>query len=129
MAHELEGREEDVKMVSIDFVKNSKTVVVKIDEEIDHHVCEKIKNKIDLAVDFRKASLLIFDFAGVNFMDSSGIGLIMGRYKNISKSGGQAVIVNLKPSVRKILQLSGIFRILKEEDSVESVLRKIKTEV
>lgn len=116
-------------MVSIDFVKNSKTVVVRIDEEIDHHVCEKIKSKIDLAVDFRKANLLIFDFAGVSFMDSSGIGLIMGRYKNICKTGGQAVVVNLKPSVRKILQLSGIFRILKEEDSVESALRMINTEV
>lgn len=116
-------------MVSIDFVKDSKTVIVKINEEIDHHVCEKIKNKIDLAIEFRKAKYLIFDFGGVGFMDSSGIGLIMGRYKAIAKNGGQATIVNLKPAVRRILQMSGVFRILREEDSIESVLQKIKMEV
>ena len=116
-------------MVSIDFVKDSKTVIVKINEEIDHHVCEKIKNKIDLAIDFRRAKLLVFDFSGVSFMDSSGIGLIMGRYRAISKNGGQAVVVNLKPSVRRILQMAGIFKILNEADSIDSVLQKMKAEV
>ncbi|MBP3284737.1 MAG: STAS domain-containing protein [Clostridia bacterium] len=67
-------------MIGIDFINDSKTVVVKINEEIDHHTCEKIKNKIDLAIEFRGARFLIFDFEGVNFMDSSGIGMVLGRY-------------------------------------------------
>jgi len=116
-------------MVSIDFIKDKRAVVVKINEEIDHHTCEKIKGKIDLAIEFRKAKYLIFDFDGVNFMDSSGIGLIMGRYKLISKNGGQAIMVNLKPTVRKIFQMSGIFKILTEDRNMESVLQKIKVEV
>ena len=123
------GREEGVNLVSIDFIKDKKVVVVKINEEIDHHTCEKIKNKIDLAIEFRNAKYLIFDFDGVNFMDSSGIGLIIGRYKLISKNGGQAIIVNLKPAVRRIFQMSGIFKILTEDKNMESVLQKIKTEV
>ena len=116
-------------MVGIDFVKDSRTVVVRINEEIDHHTCEKIKNKIDLALEFRKAKFLIFDFDGVNFMDSSGIGLIMGRYKIINKHGGQAFMINLKPTVRKIFQMSGIFKILDEVKDMESVLEMIKVEV
>ena len=116
-------------MVSIDFIKDKRAVVVKINEEIDHHTCEKIKGKIDLAIEFRKAKYLIFDFDGVNFMDSSGIGLIMGRYKLINKNGGQAIMINLKPTVRKIFQMSGIFKILTEDKDIESVLQKIKTEV
>lgn len=116
-------------MVSIDFIKDERVVVVKINEEIDHHICEKIKGKIDLAIEFRKARVLIFDFSGVNFMDSSGIGLIMGRYRIISKNGGSAYVVNLKPAVRKIFQMSGIFKILTEDKDIESVLRKIKAEV
>lgn len=116
-------------MVGIDFLKDSKAVIVKINEEIDHHICEKIKTKIDLAIEFRKAKWVIFDFGGVNFMDSSGIGLIMGRYKVISKNGGQAFLVNLKPAVKRILKMSGIFRILKEEENIDSVLQKIKMEV
>ena len=72
---------------------------------------------------------LIFDFDGVNFMDSSGIGLIMGRYKLINKNGGRAFMVNLKPTVRKIFQLSGIFKILEEVKDVNSALDLIKAEV
>ena len=123
------GREEGVVMVSIDFIKDKRAVVVKINEEIDHHTCERIKNKIDLAIEFRRAKYLIFDFDGVNFMDSSGIGLIMGRYKLISKNGGQAIMVNLKPTVRRIFQMSGIFKILTEAQDMESILQKIKVEV
>ena len=72
---------------------------------------------------------VVFDFDGVNFMDSSGIGLIMGRYKLINKHGGQAFMVNLKPAVKKIFQMSGIFKILKEDKDMESILQKIKAEV
>ena len=116
-------------MVSIDFLKDNRVVVVEINEEIDHHVCERIKSKIDLAIEFRKAQYLVFDFEGVNFMDSSGIGLIMGRYKLINKHGGQAFMINLKPAVRKIFQMSGIFKILSECRDMDSVLQKIKAEV
>jgi len=116
-------------MVSIDFVKDNRFIVVKINEEIDHHVCEKIKNKIDLAIEFRKAKCLIFDFEGVNFMDSSGIGLIMGRFKNVSKNGGQVFVVNLKPAVSKILKMAGILKIVSEAENINSVLQKMKAEV
>jgi len=116
-------------MVSIDFIKDRRAIVVKINEEIDHHTCEKIKGKIDLAIEFRKARFLIFDFDGVNFMDSSGIGLIMGRYRLINKLGGEAFVVNLKPAVRKIFQMSGIFKILTESKDLESVLQKINVGV
>ena len=116
-------------MVSIDFVKDKRVVIVKINEEIDHHTCEKIKSKIDLAIEFRKAKFLIFDFEGVNFMDSSGIGLIMGRYKLINKNGGQAIMINLKPAIRKIFQMSGIFKILSEDKDMDSAMEKIKAEV
>jgi len=116
-------------MVGIDFVKDSRTVIVRINEEIDHHTCEKIKNKIDLAIEFRKAKFLIFDFGGVSFMDSSGIGLIMGRFRTISKSGGQVILVNLKPAVAKILKMAGIFKIVSEAKNIDCVLQKISAEV
>ena len=116
-------------MVSIDFIKDKRAIVVKINDEIDHHTCERIKSKIDLAIEFRRAKYLIFDFDGVNFMDSSGIGLIMGRYKLINKNGGQAIMVNLKPTVRKIFQMSGIFKILTEDKDMESAIQKIKVGV
>ena len=53
----------------------------------------------------------------------------MGRYKLISKHGGETFVINLKPAVRKIFQMSGIFKILKEEKNTDSVIQKIKAEV
>lgn len=116
-------------MIGIDFINDSKAVVVKINEEIDHHTCEKIKNKIDLAIEFRGARFLIFDFEGVNFMDSSGIGMVLGRYKLIQKRGGNVCVVSLKPTVRKIFKMSGIFKILEEYPSVDVALQKMKVRV
>ncbi len=116
-------------MVSIDFINESKTIIVKINEEIDHHTCEKIRDKLDLAIEFRGARRLIFDFDGVNFMDSSGLGLIMGRYKSITKKGGSVSVVKLKPTVRKIFQMSGIFKILDEYENTEIALKKMKVRV
>lgn len=116
-------------MVGIDFINDSRTIIVKINEEIDHHTCEKIRDKIDLAIKFRGARRLIFDFDGVNFMDSSGLGLIMGRYKAISKKGGLVGVVKLKPTVRKIFQMSGIFRILDEYENTEVAMQKMKVRV
>jgi len=113
-------------MTEFKFLNESKSLVVKINEEIDHHSCDFIKNKIDLAINFRKTNRLIFDFSGVNFMDSSGIGMIMGRYKNMSKSGGKTAVVGLKPTVRKIFNMSGLFKILEEYDNVESAIISMK---
>ena len=116
-------------MIGIDFINESKAVVVKINEEIDHHTCEKIKNKIDLAIEFRGAKCLVFDFEGVNFMDSSGIGMVLGRYKLIQKRGGDVGVASLKPTVRKIFKMSGIFKILEEYPSVDVALQNMKVRV
>jgi len=116
-------------MIGIDFINDSKAVVVKINEEIDHHTCEKIKNKIDLAIEFRGARFLVFDFEGVNFMDSSGIGMVLGRYKLIQKRGGNVGVASLKPTVRKIFKMSGIFKILEEYPSVDVALETMKVRV
>ncbi|MBQ7668305.1 MAG: anti-sigma F factor antagonist [Clostridia bacterium] len=106
-----------------DFKFNGSTLIVKINEEIDHHTCDLIKNKIDLAINFRNTKHLIFDFTGVNFMDSSGIGMVMGRYKNMHKNHGTVAVVGLKPTVKKIFTMSGLFKILSEYKNVEEAMK------
>ena len=113
-------------MTEFNFLTESKCLIVKINEEIDHHTCDKIKNKIDLTINFRNTEKLIFDFSGVNFMDSSGIGMVMGRYKEMNKNGGKTVVVGLKPTVRKIFSMSGLFKILEEYNSVENAINNVK---
>ena len=103
-------------MAKLEFFNNSKALVVKINEEIDHHTCEKIRDKIDLAIEFRGARRLIFDFDGVNFMDSSGIGMILGRYNQVTKYGGQIYFSQLSEPTRRLFELSGLLRLISTKE-------------
>ncbi len=79
--------------------------------EIDHHTSKSAREAIDAAINDRHPEMLVMDFKDVSFMDSSGIGLVMGRYKELSKFGGELHIENTTPHIKKVMQLSGIERL------------------
>ena len=79
--------------------------------EIDHHSAADMREKIDSAIDCNMPSLLILDFGGVGFMDSSGIGLIMGRYRNLQKTGAKLHITGASPQISKVMRLAGMNRL------------------
>ena len=89
-----------------------KTLVVKPEGEIDHHAAEQMRAEIDREINLRGIQNLIFDFDKVTFMDSSGIGVIIGRYKQIQSRGGKTLIIRVKPQVDRILEISGINKII-----------------
>ena len=76
--------------------------------ELDHHSAASIRTEIDNAAEFNMPELLIIDFTGVTFMDSSGIGLVMGRYRNLSRRGAKLHITGTSPQIYKVMRLSGI---------------------
>ncbi|MDF2632627.1 MAG: anti-sigma factor antagonist [Caproiciproducens sp.] len=76
--------------------------------EIDHHSAREIRGAIDEAAAKVKPKLLILDFSGVQFMDSSGVGLIMGRCKLMQLWNGNVKIANLQPKIEKIVNLAGL---------------------
>ena len=84
--------------------------------EIDHHTAVDIRDKIDNAVSYIKPSHLILDFKNVTFMDSSGIGLVMGRYRTLAKTGAQLYITGASPQIYKVMKLAGIERLAKLEE-------------
>lgn len=88
-------------------------LTVYLEGEIDHHAAKGMREEIDAAVEFNMPSLLILDFDRVTFMDSSGIGLVMGRYKNLQKNGAKLNLSNLPPNIYKVMKLSGIERLAK----------------
>ena len=98
--------------MEIQYLREEKVLILKITEELDHHVVEKIRRKADYEIEKYVPKKVIFDFSNVTFMDSAGIGLILGRYKNISIFGGKLEVINVKESVNKILIMSGINRII-----------------
>lgn len=101
------------------FSQRSSTLIVNMAGELDHHSAENVRMKIDNKIDELGTMNLIFDFSGVNFMDSSGIGVVIGRYKKVMEYGGKVAIVNLKPQIKKVFELGGLFKIIKEYKDIE----------
>lgn len=93
-----------------------KQLFIKITEEIDHHTCEKIRKRADYEIQIHIPKKVIFDFGEVTFMDSSGIGMIIGRYKLVSMFGGKMTMINVKPNVKKVFEMSGVLKLIPIEE-------------
>lgn len=97
--------------MSVELINKGEVLTALLSEEIDHHSAKGIREKIDAALELNNPKLLVLDFSGVTFMDSSGIGLVMGRYAKLSKSGGGIHLTNMPFYIRKLMTLGGIEKI------------------
>ena len=89
-----------------------KTLTVKPFGEMDQSCSEQLRYEIDSTIDsYPELTLIVFDLSQVSFMDSSGIGVILGRYKRISARGGCVVIKNESRSVSRVLRISGVYSV------------------
>ena len=92
------------------FTVNGEKLVVKMPRELDHHYATGLCSQIDLMIDAYNIRKLVFDF-----MDSSGIGVIIGRTRNIGFLGGKTYAIHLNGQIRKIFHASGLQRIVQTE--------------
>ncbi|NLZ46336.1 MAG: anti-sigma factor antagonist [Clostridiales bacterium] len=99
--------------MSVAFVYHEDKLTAYIQGELDHHAAKGIRQHIDGEVIRRKPKTLYLDFSKVSFMDSSGIGLVMGRFKVMSEWGGIIVIQNPPPSIKKVMQVAGLGKLAK----------------
>jgi len=109
--------------MELKYFEDKKAIIVKINEELDHHTCTDIRKKIDSEISYRMPQKLIFDFGNVSFMDSSGIGIVIGRYKNMKDIGGEAIIANTRPTVKRIFEMSGLNKIVSFYDKIEDAMK------
>lgn len=107
------------------FENNTDKLLVYMMGELDHHSAEEVRNKIDDRLDRENVNKLILDFSNVSFMDSSGIGVVIGRYKKLLLKKGQLCITNVNGSVKRVFELSGMFKIIKVYDSNEEALENV----
>ena len=97
----------DIKFSNVDDF-----LIVELIGELDHHSAEEVRVKIDDRIDRDNIKKVILNFRNVTFMDSSGIGIIMGRYKTVSLIGGEVWAVHTNERIRKILIFSGAAKIM-----------------
>lgn len=98
--------------VKADFKQVRNTLVVRISGELDMLVTDQLRQEIDYRLDSNSINTLVLNLEKVSFIDSSGLGLIIGRYKKVSAQQGRIYIVGASPSVEKILHFSGINKLV-----------------
>ena len=98
--------------MEVKYYSQEKLLIFKITEEIDECKVKNIRRRADYEIERFMPKRVVFDFDSVTFMDSSGIGLIIGRYKFTNMLGGKLEVANLTQNVRKIFEMSGILKLI-----------------
>lgn len=125
----MEGREwsmvlQERKGVHYELIGNC--LVVYVTDDLDHHAVTSLREYSDGLIEAGNIKHIIFDFDKVGFMDSSGIGLIMGRYKKVMFLGGRAAVTRVGDVVNRIFTLSGLYQIIEKYDSVEEAVHMMQ---
>lgn len=112
-------------MLYLDLELIQDTLVARPSGELDLGVAGYFRSALEEALDRGPAKNLVFNLERVSFIDSSGLGVLLGRYKRITRNGGNVSIVSPQPQVRRVLDLSGLLRIMDEYPSETEALEKI----
>lgn len=110
--------------VHADFEVINQCLIIRLLEELDHHNAISIREQSDKLISGRNIKDIIFDFTGSDFMDSSGIGVIMGRYKKIIFTGGKVAVTGVNQSVDRIFKLSGLYKIINKFETIEDAVSR-----
>lgn len=108
------------------FEISGRCLIIMLNEELDHHNAIQIREKADRIIERNHIKHIIFDFSGSSFMDSAGIGVIMGRYKKVIFIGGKIAVASVNSAVDRIFRLSGLYKIIEKYDSVETALNHLE---
>lgn len=105
--------------VEFGFSDDEKEITAFLSGDIDHHSAKDMREEIDRIICEKMPRSLILDFSKVIFMDSSGIGLVIGRFKTIQDFNGSITVQNPPSHIRKVMKLAGIDKIARITNSME----------
>lgn len=101
-------------------------LIVELLGELDHHAAERIRAGIDESATANGVNFLVLDFSKVRYMDSSGIGVVLGRYRRLTSQSGEVAIASCSEMVKTILNMAGIFSLMKYFDTKEDAISYFK---
>ncbi len=99
-------------MATLKIFNDGKRITTALSGDIDHHAARQLREELDGIIERSQPELLILDLENVGFMDSSGIGLILGRMKSLRDLGGELLVKNARPEIAEVIKLSGLSAIL-----------------
>jgi stage II sporulation protein AA (anti-sigma F factor antagonist) len=114
-----------VALLEIRSEKAGDVLVVEVSGELDLDTSREFRSRVDAEIDRHGTRDLVLDFSGVGFVDSSGLGALLGRYKKVSERGGRVALTAFTPHVGRLLELSGVMRIIRTYPSPGEALRDL----
>lgn len=106
------------------FIKKD-TLFIRLKGELDHHTSIELRERINILMEEYAITNIVFNMKELEFMDSSGIGVILGRYNQVKRLGGVIVLCHLTATIERIVRLSGLYKIVvitKDEEQAENYL-------
>lgn len=109
--------------LAIDLEVVSSVLVVRLRGELDHHTAENLRQQMEEKILKGQVQNIVLSLEHLHFMDSSGLGVILGRYKQITSRGGEMIVCSINPLIHRLFELSGLFKIIKIRENEGEALQ------
>ncbi|MBQ3028356.1 MAG: anti-sigma factor antagonist [Lachnospiraceae bacterium] len=111
-------------MQAAEYEMRGEVLVIHLKADLDHHTAIAVRETADTLLLRHHAKHILFDFTGVEFMDSSGIGVIMGRYRKVIFQGGRVGVMGVGANVDRIFKISGLYKIVERYETAEEAFTR-----
>lgn len=114
--------------ITVSLYVESQVLYVNLNGELDHHTSDQLRSRLNAVMSESRIQHIVFNLKHLDFMDSSGIGIILGRYNQLKSVNGTVMVIGMKPLVKKVFELSGLSQIIKvvdDEKQITAIIRGI----
>jgi stage II sporulation protein AA (anti-sigma F factor antagonist) len=111
--------------LKIDMDVKNNVLCIRLDGELDHHTADELRELASKAIEQENIRHIVLNLEQLTFMDSSGLGVILGRYKQIKQVNGEMVVCAISPAVKRLFEMSGLFKIIRLEETEEFALQRL----
>ncbi|WP_071460027.1 anti-sigma F factor antagonist [Bacillus massilinigeriensis] len=111
--------------LTIDMEIKNDVLCIRLSGELDHHAAEELREKATDALESGNIRHIVLNLEALSFMDSSGLGVILGRYKQIKQHHGEMIVCAISAPVKRLFDMSGLFKIVRLETTEENALERL----
>lgn len=111
--------------LNIELETRHDVLCIRLSGELDQHTADELRDKAAAVIEKNEIRHIVLNLEKLNFMDSSGLGVILGRYKQIKQVHGEMVVCAISPSIQRLFDMSGLFKIVKMEPTEEFALQRL----
>ncbi|WP_110927544.1 anti-sigma F factor antagonist [Bacillus massiliglaciei] len=109
----------------INLEAKDRVLCIRLKGELDHHTAGELREEAEAAIQRHRIKHIVLNLEELHFMDSSGLGVILGRYKQIKETQGEMVVCAISPPIKRLFEMSGLFKIVKMELSEQNALQRL----